>query len=155
MSDAGKGFVAPATEIDAATLAAYLETDYRVHGDPERGIAPFTLRVDAPCPALAAEHARRRVESSAYVTACNPLGRPLDACGNAALHAALVRTLRECGLELLEGVGQHPSNGWPGEASCLVFGPSREAAGALGARLRQNAVLWSGPDAVPRLLLLR
>ena len=155
MSDAGPRHVVPATAIDAATLAAYRETEYRVHGDPGRGIAPFTLRIDAPCPVLAAEHARRGVDSSAYVTACNPLGRPLDADANARLHAALVRTLRERGLDFLEGIGQHPSNGWPGETSCLVFGPSREAATTLGGELRQNAVVWNGPDAVPRLLLLR
>ena len=140
---------AAGSTIDATTLQAYRETDYRVRAEP-----PFALRIDAPCPALAAEHARRGVRCSAYVTACNPLGRPLEADANAALHAALVRVLHERGLPFLEGIGQHPSNGWPGETSCLVFGPSREAAAALGEELRQNALVWSGPDAVPRLVLL-
>ena len=140
VSGAGTGRDASISAIGVATLAVYRETEYRVHGDARCGIAPFTLRIDAPCPALAVEHARRGVGSSTFVTPCNPLGRLLDADENAALHAALVRTLRGRGFEFVEGVGQHPSNDWPGETSCLVFGPSREAATTLGEEPRQNAV---------------
>ena len=143
--------VAPeASAIDRATLLAYRETDYRVHDDP-----PFTMRVDAPCPALGAAHERAAVRSSAFVTACNPLGRLLDAAANAALHEGLGRDLDARGLARVEGLGLHRSSGWPGEPSYLVLGLESGPARSLGAALRQNALLVAGPDAVPRLVLLR
>ncbi len=58
-------------------------------------------------------------------------------------------------LAYIEGIGQHPSKQWPGEASYLVFGLELEAAKTLGRALRQNAIVWSDADAVPRLILLR
>ena len=54
------------TSIDASTVQAYLETEYRVHGDE-----PFTFKVGEVCPALAAVHKRHRVDCSAYITAFN------------------------------------------------------------------------------------
>ena len=45
--------------------------------------------------------------------------------------------------------------GGPGEPSYLVFGLKLEAAKTLGRALRQNAIVWSDVDAVPRLILLR
>ena len=120
-----------------------------------RGAPAFALRVDAPSAALAALHARERVRSSAFVTACNPLGRALGFRENARRHARLGRALGARGLARREGVGRHPTNGWPGEPSWLVLGVAPGAARALGRTLRQNALLLVGPDAVPRLVLLR
>ena len=56
--------------IDAGTVQAFRETEYRVHGDE-----PFTLKVGETCSALAAAHKRHRVECSAYITACNPFSQ--------------------------------------------------------------------------------
>ena len=137
--------------IDAPTLAAYRATDYLVH-DAD---APFTLRVDVPSADLAAAHARRGVACSAFVTACNPLGRPLGKIENARRHARLGRTLRERGAVPIEGLGRHPTNGWPAEPGWLVPGCGLAAARALGAECHQNAILWSGADAVARLVTLR
>lgn len=138
------------TAIDSATLQAYRETEYRVHG---RG--SFTMQVAEACPALVATHQRYRVDCSAFVTACNPCSRRLGDRANASRHAALGRWLHRQGLQAIEGIGQHPSNGWPGEASYLVLGLDLKAARCLGARLKQNAIVWAGPDAVPQLILLR
>jgi len=63
--------------------------------------------------------------------------------------------LRRQGMVLTDGTGRHPSNGWAGEASYLALGLSQEAAEAIGVRFEQNAIVWSGSDAVPRLVLLR
>ncbi len=140
----------PASAIDPPTLQAYLETDYCVHGEPG-----FTLRVGRASAELLAAHKRRRTDCSAFLTACNPFSQPLDAAANAARQAALAKELSGRSLAFVPGVGQHPSNGWPGEDSFLVFGLTLEAAKALGTRLEQNGLVWSGADAVPQLILLR
>jgi hypothetical protein len=127
-----------------------LETDYCVHGEPG-----FTLRVGRASAELLAAHKRRRTDCSAFLTACNPFSQPLDAAANAARQAALAKELSGRSLAFVPGVGQHPSNGWPGEDSFLVFGLTLEAAKALGTRLEQNGLVWSGADAVPQLILLR
>ena len=138
------------TNIDAGTVQAFRETEYMVHGNE-----PFTLKVDELCPPLAAAHKRHRVDCSAYITACNPFSQILDDAANAERHAALGEKLGRRSLANIEGVGQHPSNQWPGEISYLIFGLTLEAAKTLGTRLEQNAIVWSGADAVPQLVLLR
>jgi len=142
--------VPPSTAIDAATLQAYLDTDYRVDAQP-----PFTLRVGEASPALAALHQARGVECSAFVSACNPLGALQDEATNDALHERFGLELERRGIRSVEGVGLDPSGEWPGEASRLVLGVELEDAMALGRSLEQNAIVWSGPDAKPQLILLR
>jgi hypothetical protein len=137
-------------KIGAGIVRAYRETEYRVYGDE-----PFTLHVGKFCPALAAAHQRHRVDCSAYITACNPFSQVVDHDTNTALHVALGRELSLRSMASIEGIGQHPSNQWPGEASYLVFGLTLVAAKTLGGRLDQNASVWSGADAVPQLVLLR
>lgn len=157
-NQAGEASALPKTEgfflfesiIDAGTLQSYQETEYRVQGDE-----PFTLRVGETCSTLAAAHKRHRVECSAYITACNPFSQILDDEANAERHAALGREISQRSLSRIEGIGQHPSNQWPGEASHLIFGLTLEAAKALGIRLEQNAIVWAGGDAIPQLILLR
>lgn len=140
----------PESVIDRGTLQAYLETEYRVHGQPG-----FTLRAGQFSAQLLGAHLQGNADCSAFLTACNPFSRPLDEAANAQRQAALAKALSDLGLRYLAGIGQHPSNGWPGEESFLVFGLSLEAAKALGSRFEQNGFIWSGADAVPRLILLR
>ena len=136
--------------IECRTVQTYQETHYCVLGD-----TPLTLRVGAANPLLGALHKSRRAESSAFLTACNPLSQACDETVNAQRQAALARDLKQRSLHFIEATGQHPSNRWPSEPSFLVFDLSREAAKMLGARLEQNAILWCGADAVPELVLLR
>ena len=136
--------------IDPVTIQAFLETEYRVHGD-----APLTLKVGVASPGLAALHKAHRVANSAYVTACNPFSQLIDESANVDRQASLKRELQERSLVYFDGVGQHPLNQWPGEASFLVLGLSLEAAKALGVKHEQNAIVWCGPDAVSELILLR
>ena len=133
-----------------STLRAYRESAYRVFVTP-----PLTLRIDRCSAGLRQLHATRRVRSSAFVTACNPLGPLVDARENAAREARLVAELERSGTPFVPGIGEHPAGGWPGEPSVLALGLDLEAACALGRRHAQNAILWSGADAVPRLVLLR
>jgi len=136
--------------ISHETITAYLETHFHVAASQ-----PFTLKIGVPSEALAAMHKAQHSDSSAFITACNPFGQAIDDSANAARQATLEQELKQRGLSYVEGLGQHPSNQWPGEASFLVFGLSREAAKVLGVHHGQNAVVWCGPYATPELVLLR
>jgi len=131
-------------------IQAYLETHYHVHGH-----APTTLKVGEANPHLAALHAAAGVACSAFVTAWNPFSEQQDPARNHERQQALAQTLQQRGLAFIDGIGQHPSNEWPGEASFLVLGLGLDDAKALGTQFGQNAIVWSGADAVPQLVLLR
>lgn len=133
--------------IDPATHQAYLETHYLVFGD-----TPLTLQVGIANPGLTTLYKTHRVESCAFITACNPWSQSLDAAANAQRQATLAAELRHRSLTFVEGIGQHPSSQRPGEASFLVWGLSLEAAKALGHKHEQNAIVWCGLDAVPQLI---
>ena len=136
--------------IDQRSIQAYLETDYQVLCE-----VPVTLNIGVANAGLAALHRSHSVESSAYVTACNPFSQALDDSVNDARQEVLARELHHHGLTYINGIGQHPTNGWTGEQSFLVLGLSREDAKMLGARHEQNAVVWCDQDAKPELVLLR
>lgn len=145
----GGDWMAMNSKVDAATIEAYRETDYHVHGD-----SPFTLRVGRHSEALARAQAMHGA-GSAFLTACNPHSRTLDASANRDRHQALKDELMRRGLTFVEGIGEHPTNGWPGEPSVLVLGISLASAKQLGARFEQNAIVWSDVDARPEMILLR
>lgn len=130
-------------------LRAYAETDYRVAGDP-----PFVLRVGQRCPALIEAHTAHGVSCSAFLTAWNPCSTTTSIDENNRRQHALTQEVRSRGLAMEVGVGQHPTNGWPGEVSVLVYGLSRDAASQLAARFAQHAFVWTGPDGVPELVVL-
>lgn len=136
--------------LEPELIQAFLETEYQVAGD-----SSLVLKIGISSPELVALHKAHRVESSAFITACNPFSQPVDDDTTAKRHAALTGELKQRSLSFIEGIGQHPSNQWPGEASFLILGLSLEAARTLGVRLEQNAIVWAGSDAVPQLILLR
>jgi len=139
-----------ATAVPIEVIRAYLETDYRVHGDPA-----FTLRVGEASQELRATQPSSGTKGSAYITAWNPLGQATASSENAERHAVLEALLRDDGLAYAAGIGQHPRGEWPGEESFLVHGLTLEASVALGERFEQNAILWADADGVPELILLR
>lgn len=136
--------------IDAGTLQAYLETDYRVKLSP-----PLVLRVGRAQPGLAELYRRHGLACATFVTACNPRSRRLPEDVNQARQARLRRLLEARRHPFFEGIGEHPGGAWPGEPSFLVLGLSARAAKALGRRFDQNAIVWCGADAVPQLRRLR
>lgn len=138
------------TAIPKDIVQAYLETDYRVHADPA-----FTLRVGNQSAELMTLHKSLGKVCSTFITAWNPWSKQLGIPDNKALNAALLKELDQLGLTYTEGVGQHPSNAWPGEESFLVFGLPLDESKALGSRYEQNALIWCGEDATPQLILLR
>jgi hypothetical protein len=145
-----EGFLFSDSKIPSETIQAYLETEYFAFGD-----ASTTLRVGQANRQLAALHKAHDVNCSAFVTACNPFSQNCSDEFNAASQEALACELKRLGLMVIEGIGTHPSNEWPGEPSYLVPGLSLEGAKALGRQYRQNAILWCADDATPQLVLLR
>ncbi|MDX2194323.1 MAG: DUF3293 domain-containing protein [Gemmatimonadales bacterium] len=135
--------------LSASLLTAYHQTHYQVSAATR-----FTLRIDAPSPELLALHTAHRVTASAYLTAWNPFSQKLNDAENAARQHRLEAELARRGVPFLPGIGQHPSNDWPGEPSVLALGLTLDAR-ALGTAFEQNAIVWAGADAVPRLVLLR
>jgi hypothetical protein len=140
----------PATDIDPGTVQAFLEAEYRVHGEE-----PCTLRVGQASQELARLHERHKVASSAFITAWNPYSEVLDDQRNANRQRALEVEIQGRGWLYLDGIGRDPMGKWPGEPSFLVFGLSKEEASAMGRRSEQNAIIWCGGDAAPQLVLLR
>lgn len=130
-------------------IRAYRETHYKVPG------LALTLVIDEPNMALDLAHRRHQVGCSAFITACNPYSAELTAAENERRQGDLATELQSRSLAFVNGFGQHPTNGWDGEQSYLVFGLTLEAAKTLCTRLEQNGFVWSGQDAVPRLILLR
>ena len=138
------------SKIGDETIQAYRDTEYRVEGD-----APFVLRVGCVSQELLRHYARLGLHSCAFITACNPFSIPLGEEENALRDRNLVHLLSARGYRSLVGVGQHPSNGWPGEQSRLVWGIARGQASEIAREFQQNAFIWVAEDAVPELILLR
>ena len=138
------------SKIPRETIQAYLETEYIAFGD-----APTTLRIGETSAALAALHKAYGVNCSAFITGCNPYSEHRTPEFNAERQQALARDLEQLGLVAIDGIGKHPSNDWPGEASFLVPGLSLENAKTLATQYGQNAIVWSAEDATPQLVLLR
>jgi len=142
--------VSTSSPIGPLTLRAYRDAAYRVLAEP-----PFTLQVDVASSALLEAQCGRGVDCSAFMTACNPFSQRLDAATNAVRQTQLRQALARAGFGWVAAVGSDPGGHWPAEDSCLVFGLPLARACSLGMRFEQNALLWSGRDAVPRLILLR
>ena len=149
MSDFNTNKVAQTT-IAASLIDVYRESHYHIGG-----ARPTLLLLDTYSADLAAIHQRAGVTSSVFITACNPGSTPLDVAANAQRQDALAEALRQRHVTFVDAWGAHPSNGWPEEPSFLVLGLSLEIAKALGRHFDQNAILYSGEDAIMRLLLLR
>jgi len=136
--------------IDPGLIEAYRQTHYKV-----TEVSPITLRIAAHSTELAALHEAKGVSSSAFITAFNPFSRSLKAAENEARHQRLLAWTAGRRMSSLAGIGQHPTDPWPGERSLLILGLPLDEARALGVEFEQNAIVWSGPDAVPQLILLR
>lgn len=136
------------TRIDAETLLAYQRTEYWID-------AGWSLWIDQPSEALAAWHSRHGVNCSGFIIAVNPRSRVLDEQENQRRDRGLRVWLEAKGLPFQTGAGVDRDGKWPEERGFLIAGIDQEATAGLGRRYDQNAVVWSGADAVPRLILLR
>ncbi len=142
---------AGATQVPAAKTDAYRQARYRFG----QGDDAITLRIDTRSEALARLYAASGVDCGVFITACNPHGLAQGDAANADAHARVGAELAAAAGRVFEGAGVGAAGDWPAEPSWFALGVDLESAKALGVRHRQDAIAWAGPDAVPRLVLLR
>ena len=144
----------PQTEIPDDLICAYRSAYYRAGA----GHGAITLHVDQYSEPLARLLAVSGYRCAAFITACNPFGAAesdevnTKACLD--LRKSLDRYVADQ-RQIVEGEGIDPSGAWPAEKSFLVLGLDLETAKVLGKEFGQNAVVWTGAEAIPRLVLLR
>jgi hypothetical protein len=138
------------SSLPAETVQAYRDTVFRVES-----AVRTQLRVGTNHVPLHTFFALYGTDSCAFVTAVNPRGQALDPTENQRRHAELRSVLEQRRCTHFEGVGAHPSNGWPPEPGILVFGLGLDEARGLGRRFDQDAIVWAGVDTRVRLVLLR
>lgn len=139
------------TTIAPDKLAAYEATHYRIGMDATAPVLRIALRSEE----LARMHVEAGVACSLFITAWNPLGAQVPDEVNRQAHEELRAELAARAPRIVEGAGGEPGSDWPEERSFLALGIDEDEARRLGRRFRQDAVVWMGADAVPRLLLLR
>lgn len=137
--------------IQPAQIAAYRLTEYRVEGPH----GPFVLRIDEWSRPLTRLMSEAQVQTAMFITAYNPFSELVGEAANLEAHERLRQELQRRSKPLFEGAGVDPTGDWTEEKSFLVLGVSFDEARELGTLFRQNAVVWAGADAVPRLVLLR
>ncbi len=140
----------PDSAIPPETIRAYMGTDFCVDAE-----APFVIHIGEPCEALAPIYAANKVQSCAFISACNPLGALAGDTLNEARQAAFARMLDARGLPYLGGAGRDPHGEFPAEPSFLVLGTGLEEAKAIGRELHQNAIVFCEADCIAHLILLR
>ncbi len=133
--------------MDDALWAAYRATDYRVLTTP-----PLVLAVDRTSVGLACLFKTHQVSDAVFITAWNPLSQRLDDTVNEVAQAGLEARLKTLTRHVLPGEGRARLGAWLPEPSFLALGIGRSMAVELGREFKQNAVVWSGADACPRLI---
>lgn len=136
--------------LDHDLISAYKSTNFHV-----KTVPALILNVDKVSEGLKILLEDHQVDSAAFITAWNPYSESLSNEENIARNDQLKNELKLRSLKFLEGFGQDPLGQWPGEESFLILGVSLETSKKLGVKFKQNAIVWSDKDAVPKLLLLR
>jgi hypothetical protein len=132
--------------LDAELIAEYLATSYRVIEG-----RLFSLKVGEMNLDLKEVYEDQKVNSAAFITACNPFSNMLSNEENSQRMELLKADIAAMSLKVLCGIGESASGNWSGEPSLLVLGITLDQAQCLGRKYQQNAIIWCGPDAVPRL----
>lgn len=148
-----KAASAPArvSELPEPLVSAYLDTSYRVENDG----GSFVLRIGATSEHLAELLRNTGCRTATFVTAWNPLGRPLPQAENRQRNRLLRRDLEMISSAVFLGEGAASDRTWPAEPSYLSLGLSFEEAVHVGRHYRQNAIVWADEGSVPILVLLR
>jgi hypothetical protein len=120
---------------------------------PNAGLPPRCL---SPCTSTGTRSAGKLFRDTgnsraSFLTADNPFSVASSERANRFKRALLRFVPPE---SRLPTVAHDPAGRWPDEQGFLVLGWSMRAVKALGVTFNQNAVLWMGKDAVPKLVLL-
>lgn len=131
-------------------MDAYRKTEYHAFTEPL-----LTLKVSQSNSQLIELHQQHQAPSSAFITAWNPYSELMSDEENTKRQDKLIASIKERGFAYYLGEGKDPSGEWPGEASILILGISLDEAKELGNEWGQNAIIWTGADGVPQLILLK
>lgn len=139
------------TLIHPEKVRAYLATDYRLgHTDQD-----IILSVGKHSVRVAELFVASGVDCGAFLTAYNPRGARKADHENDLAHSQLAAKLADLSLQTIEGSGSEEGTDWPSERSYFALGLALEDARTLGLHFDQDAIVWVGSDAVPKLILLR
>ena len=151
LSDVGQlaGVLSPLreTKVLADKQVAYRKTLYGFG----QGSDAIYLRIDVQSDALARLYQSSGYDCGIFITAYNPLGNAQSHDANDAAHALLGAELSVFAGKSIEGSGAASSGEWPEERSFFGLGVDLERARELGVRFKQDAIVWAGRDAVPRV----
>jgi hypothetical protein len=147
----GGFFLLMASEISPDKIAAYHATHYRVG----TGADGFTLRIGERSPELRRLYHSGSQSCGVFITAFNPFGQIQGDAENETAHSHLGDDLGAASSYVIEGEGADAMGLWPAEKSYLALGVNEESARSLGKHWRQDAVVWVGEDATPKLIVLR
>ena len=135
-------------EISSELIDAYQATLYCVtSSDPA-----FVLRIGEHSAELAALYRRADCFSATFITAWNPHGKQLTTEENETRQRQLVSLLASQGVRFYSGEGVSADGTWR-EPSLLIAGMDQFRSEALALQSEQNAFVFCGADAVPRLML--
>jgi hypothetical protein len=141
--------------LDKSTLDPLLIKAYEAANYYVTTAQPFTIQISVNNEGLTTWYRKLGVTSAAFVTAYNPFGVVLSDKENKLRNKQLRSDMDALGLTSVNGFGQDKLGEWGQEHSFLIFGISLEEAKAVGNKYEQNAIVWSGNDAIPQLILLR
>ncbi len=134
--------------IDEKLRIAYQQTNYFV---PELDIS---IKIDLNCKALEDLLQACKLETWAFITACNPRSVSLSDLENQNRQKELKGIFEKGGLPFWGGVGIGMDSDWEPEESFLVLGISKEEAMKLGQQLHQNAIVFGRKGGQANLIWL-
>ena len=138
------------SNIKQELLDSYTEANYHVYADPS-----FILKIDISSKELRKLLIELNVKFAAFITAFNPYSQELPLKENRLRNKKLEGKIKSLDLYYIKGDGRCGDSGEVGEESFLVFGLSKKQAINLGMESQQNAIVVSGKNAIPSLLLLK
>lgn len=132
-------------------IASYCDTHYQIG----TGFDSISLRIDQYSESLAKLLIVSERPYAAIIGAYNPYSQQLSDEENSAAHESLRDYLNRHSYTMIESSNIDPTDMWPAEKSFFVSGLDLNTARSLGQQFNQNAIVWIGSDAIPRLILLR
>lgn len=132
-------------------IQTYQRTLYQVKAKPKGWI----LRIGQVSRRLESLYRQENLSTAVFITAYNPYSQKTSKAKNVSAQRRLVDEIRKGGFSFMPGVGKDPERKWSGEASLLVLGIPLKTVRGLAKKYGQNAIVFIGKNAIPRLVLLR
>ena len=139
-----------ASMVSSETIGAYMRANYTVLSPK-----PFTFKIGKVSQPLLDFHQSHNCESSAFVTAYNPLGVLTSEVSNIVAQNEFEAHLINKKIIFIQGVGRDKVGSWSSEQSVLILSVKIKEAKMIGVDCRQNAIVWIDTEVKPKLILLR